>query len=115
FNQTGDGDTTAIFYAENIAGGANTITVSQAASAALRFAILEYSGVAKSGSLDVTAAAQGNSASPNSGNTTTTANGDLLLGVIMTSNPATFTAGSGYSVEEHAPAEPNTKLVAEDQ
>src|SRR5208283_3214485 len=115
FNQTGDGDTTAIFYAENIAGGANTITVSQAASAALRFAILEYSGVAKSGSLDVTAAAQGNSASPNSGNAVTTANGDLLLGVIMTSDSEAYTAGSGYKIEGNIPAEPNTKLIAEDQ
>jgi hypothetical protein len=114
FNQTGDGDTVGIFYAENIAGGANRLKVSDTSSATLRFEILEYSGVAKLGSLDVTAAAQGNSAFPNSGIATTTANGDLLLGAIMTSNPATFTAGFGYRIEERVPAEPDTKLIAED-
>src|SRR5208283_2279228 len=114
-NQTGDGDTAGIFYAENIAGGANTIQVSQTISATLRFAILEYSGVATSGSLDVAAAAQGNSSSPNSGNAVTTANGDLLLGAIMTSDVETYTAGSGYNIEERVPAVPNTKLIAEDQ
>jgi hypothetical protein len=112
-NQTGDGDTLAIFYAEDIKGGANTIEVSDTTSGTLRFAILEYSGVATSGSLNVAAAAQGSSASPNSGSATTTANGDLLLGAIMTSDAETFTAGSGYTTEESVPAEPNTKLIAE--
>ena len=114
-SQTGDGDTVAIYYAENIGGGANTIQVSDTDSATLRFAILEYSGVVTSGSLDVAAAAQGNSAFPNSGSVTTTANGDLLLGAIMTADAETFTAGSGYRIEESVPAEPNTKLIAEDQ
>ena len=114
-NQTGDGDAVAIFYAENIAAGVNTVTVSETIPATLRFAIMEYSGIATSGSLDVTAAAQGNSASPNSGNAVTTANGDLLLGVIMTSDAGAYTAGSGYKIEGNIPAEPNTKLIAEDQ
>jgi len=119
FNVTVDGpngDTLGIFYAENIAGGANTITVSDTISGTLRFAILEYSGVALANSMDGTAAtAQGISASPNSGNLTTTASGDLLLGAILTGNPTSFTAGSGYTVEEAVPAKPNTKLIAEDQ
>src|SRR5579862_5609852 len=83
-----NGDTFAIFYAQNIAGGANTVTVSDTTSATLRFAISEYSGVATSNSLDVTAAAQGTSTSPNSGTATTVANGELLLGAIMTANTA---------------------------
>src|ERR1019366_286446 len=115
FNETGDGNAFAIYYAENIAGGTNTIQVSDPALATLRFAILEYSGVVTSGSLDVAAAAQGNSAFPNSGSATTTANRDLLLGAIMTSDAGTFTAGSGYRIEGSVPAEPNTKLIAEDQ
>src|SRR5258708_20476984 len=77
--------------------------------------MLEYSGVATSNSLDATAVTQGNSTSPNSGSLSPTANGDLLLGAIVTQNPAAFTAGSGYTIEEFAPAEPNTKLIAEDQ
>jgi len=96
FNETVDGTTLGVFYAENIFGGPNTITVSDTISGTLRFAILEYSGVAIANSLDGAAiAAQGTSASPNSGNLTTTANGDLLLGEIWTANPANFTAGSG--------------------
>src|SRR3981081_3374135 len=54
---TPNGDTLAVFYAENIAGGANTITVSDTASATLRLAIFEYSGVSTANSLDVTVAA----------------------------------------------------------
>jgi len=116
FSETLDGNSFGIYYAENIGGGANTVMVSDTASATLRFAILEYSGVATSGSLDVVAATQGNSATPNSGVTaTTTANGDLLLGAIMTANPATFTAGTGFVIEESVPAEPGAKLIAEDE
>jgi Abnormal spindle-like microcephaly-assoc'd, ASPM-SPD-2-Hydin/IPT/TIG domain/Cep192 domain 4 len=114
-NQTSDGFTYAIFYAENILGGANTIRIGDSVSATLRVAILEYSGVATSKSLDAAATAQGSGASPGSGNAKTTANGDLLLGAIMTADQETFTAGAGYKIEESAPAEPGTKLVVEDQ
>ncbi|HEV2730185.1 MAG TPA: hypothetical protein VGV15_09140, partial [Terriglobales bacterium] len=79
-------NTLGIFYAENIKGGTNTITVSDTVSGILRFAIFEYSGVATANSLDVTTAAQGNSASANSGTVTTTASGDLLLGTVITFN-----------------------------
>ena len=114
-NQTSDGFTYAIFYAENISGGGNAIRIEDTILGTLRVAILEYSGVATSGSLDAAATAQGSSASPGSGNAKTTANGDLLLGEIMTADPETFTAGTGYKIEESAPAEPGTKLVVEDQ
>lgn len=115
FNMTVDSDTLGVFYAENIAGGANTITVSDTISTGtLRFAIFEYSGIASSNSLDGSAAAQGVSPAPNSGNVPTTANGDLVLGTILTANPATFTAGSGFLIEATAPAEPNSKVMVED-
>jgi len=112
---TPNGDSLAIFYAENIAGGANTVTVSDTISATLRFAILEYSGVATTNSLDMTASAQGTSTSPSSGSATTSANGDLLLSAILTGDSANFTAGTGFAIEEHVPAEPSTKLIVEDQ
>jgi IPT/TIG domain len=119
FNVTVDtpnGDTLGVFYAENIAAGANTVTVSDSISGnTLRFAILEYSGVATANSLDVTAVAQGVSTVANSGSATTTASGDLLFGAFLTSDPATFTAGSGYTIRDTVPAAPNTKLVTEDQ
>jgi len=113
---TPNGDTLGVFYAENIAGGANTVTVTDSINGStLRFAILEYLGVALANSLDVISTAQGTSATANSGNALTTAGGDLLLGAFLTGNPATFTAAAGYKVEEAVPASPNTKLAAEDQ
>ncbi len=119
FNVTTDtpnGDTLGVFYAENIAGGANTVTVTESINGnTLRFAILEYSGVALANSLDVASTGQGTSATANSGNALTTANGDLLLGAILTGNPATYTAATGYTIEDRVPASPNTKLASEDQ
>lgn len=114
FNGTAAGASLAIFYAENIKSGANTVRVAVSQSAALRIAILEYSGVATANSLDVTAAAQGTSTTPNSGPLTTTSNGELLLGAIMTANPATVTAGSGYTRRATVPANPNARLAVED-
>src|SRR4029077_20196339 len=118
FNQTLDGpngETLAIYYAENIAGGANTVTVSESISNnTLRFAILEYSGVATANSIDVTAAAQGSGTTLNSGPATTTVGGDLILGLVATADGLTFTAGTGYKIEAAVPAAPNSKLIAED-
>ena len=66
FNMTEDLDTMGIYYAESIAGGANTVTVSDTIAGTLRFAIMEYSGVAVTSSLDATAASEGTTISPNS-------------------------------------------------
>jgi hypothetical protein len=115
FNETVDGTTLGIFYAENITGGANTVTVSDTILGTMRFAILEYSGIALTNSLDTTATGQGTGTSPNSGNATTSSNGDLLLGAISAANAAIFTSGSGFTTEESVPAEPNSKLIAEDR
>ncbi len=110
-----NGDTLAIYYAENVKGGANTVTVSDTITGTLRFAILEYAGVATTNSLDGVAAAQGTSAATTSGTFITTANGDLLLGAIVSANESTFVAGSGYTISDAVPAAPNMKLIAESQ
>ncbi len=112
---TPNGHTLGIFYAENIAGGANAITVSDTISGTMRVSIVEYSGVAATNSLDVFAMAQGNGVSPNSGNATTTSSGDLLLGAISSSYSASFTAGNGFVIEGSVRAEPNTKLIVQDR
>jgi hypothetical protein len=109
------GESLAIYYAESIAGGANTVTVSQTVPATLRFAILEYSGIAATNALDRVAAAQGTSASPNSPSVTTTTSGDLLLAGILSVDSEVYTPGNGYTAEEAVPAEPNTKLLVEQQ
>ena len=114
-NETADGTTLAIFYAENIAAGANIVTVSDTiAGGTLRFALFEYSGVATTNSLDVTASAQGTGTTPNSGSVTTTASGDLVIGGISTAESSTFTAGSGFVIQERVPAA-STKLIVEDR
>jgi hypothetical protein len=115
FNMTMDAETIGIYYAEFVAGGPNTVTVSDTISGTLRFAIMEYSGVAVSGSLDATAVSEGISASPNSGNALPSLGGDLLLGEIVTADAETFTAGAGYKLEDFVPPAPNSKLVTEDQ
>jgi 5-hydroxyisourate hydrolase-like protein (transthyretin family) len=81
----------------------------------LRFAIAEYSGVALSSSLDGISSATATTSSPNSGNVTTTANGDLLLGAVATADSVTFTPASGYTARDFVPAPPGTKLITEDQ
>jgi hypothetical protein len=116
FNMTLDGETNAIYYAENIAGGANTVTVSDnLTGGSLRFSITEYSGVALSNSLDIATATEGTGTAAASPTVSTSWGGDLLLSEITTANIATFTAGSGYKIEDFVPAEPNTKLIGEDQ
>jgi len=112
---SGSAVTSAIYYAENVRGGANTVTVTMTVSGPLRFAILEYSGVATSSSLGAAIAATTTSTSPNSGNLTTTANGDLLLGDVATADSDTYTGGTGFTIRDVVPAAPSTKLVTEDQ
>ena len=112
----GINDTLGIYYAQNIAGGTNTVTVSNStSSASVRVAILEYAGIARSGALDVTRTSTLQNATPTSGNVTTTVNGDLLLGVFSTAEPGTFTAGSGYTIRETNDAAPSTRLMVEDR
>src|SRR5258708_31548552 len=115
YDVTVDGDTLGLFYAENVAGGANAVTVSATMQDNLRFVILEHSGVATANSLDATAAAQGTRTSPNNANSVTTANGDLLLGAVMPAAAANLTAGNAYITEASVPTEPGTRLMVEDQ
>jgi hypothetical protein len=115
-NDTVDGTTLALYYAENVTSGSNTVSVADSiAGATLRFAVMEYSGVSLVNSLDVTASSQGTSALPSSGTTTTTSAGELILGVVATANPQSVTAGRGFTLSDALPAAPNTKLVTEYQ
>jgi hypothetical protein len=113
FNNNTD-NTVALYYAENVSSGANTVTITMPAAATLRFSLFEYRGIAASNSLDGVHTASGTGVSPSSGTVTTTANGDLLIGVVSTGEVANFTPGSGFAVEGAVPALPGAKLVAED-
>ena len=112
----GTDDTLAIFYAENIAAGPNTVTVAVSTGpVSIRLAIFEYAGIARANALDVTATAAGSSASPSSGSATTTAAGDLVVGVFSTQSGRTFTAGSGSTIREAVSAAPSTNLMVQDR
>jgi len=115
-DETTDGTTLALFYSENIAGGSNTVTVSDSLpGGTLRFAILEYAGVASAGSFDVAAAGQGTSALAATGAVITSTGGELILGIVSSANGLTFGAGGDYAMQARVPAAPNTKLIVEDQ
>jgi Putative Ig domain/IPT/TIG domain/FG-GAP-like repeat len=108
-------NTVGVYYAENIAGGANTVTVALPSSATLRVSLLEYSGIATANSLDGAVWATGAGVSPTSGSLTTTSSGDLLLGVVSTVTNANVAAGAGFTIKESVPALPNAKVISEDQ
>ncbi len=84
----------SIYYAANILGGANSVTVTFSAAAAFPdVRILEYRGV---NAVDVTAGASGNSATSNSGAATTTAANELIFGANIVAT-TTKAAGSGFT------------------
>ena len=86
----------AIYYAKNIAGGANTVTVQfnrKASSPDVR--ILEYSGLNTSSPLDGRAAASGSGTVANSGSVTTTSGYELIFGA-GTTGGAFSAAGAGF-------------------
>ena len=91
---TGTGMRQSIYYAANIAGGTNTVTVTFSQAAAFPdVRILEYRGVT---ALDVTAGASGTSTSASSGAATTTSANELIFGADYVST-LTNAAGSGFT------------------
>jgi hypothetical protein len=102
----------AIYYANSIAAGTNTVMVTfDAAPSGPDVRILEYSGIATSNPVDVTAAWSGNS-SVSSTNTVTTTNAmDLLVGGNVEAG-ATIAPGANYAAREIT--SPNAN-IAEDR
>ena len=102
----------SIYYAKNIASAAanaNIVTVTFSAAAnAPDIRILEYSGLK---SLDVTAAAVGNSATSSSGTATTTSANEVL---VAANTVATLTTGPGAGFTSRIITSPDGDIV-EDQ
>ncbi|HXG19026.1 MAG TPA: LamG-like jellyroll fold domain-containing protein [Methylomirabilota bacterium] len=87
---SGTGLRQSIYYAKNIVGGGNTVTVTFSQPAVYPdIRILEYRGVT---TLDVTAGASGRGAAASSGSATTTAANELIFGA---NTVATSTTGPG--------------------
>ena len=93
----------AICYAAGIAGGTTTVTATFSGSAPyLRMAVHEYSGIATSNALDVTAKNTANGTTAANAITSTaamtTASGDLIFGAVMdTAGTTTIAAGTGFT------------------
>jgi uncharacterized protein YciI len=99
----------SIYYASNIIGGTNTVTVTFSQAATFPdIRILEYKGV---NTLDVTAGASGSSATANSGSATTTAANELIVGANMVFTLTTG-AGSGFTSRIITPTDGD---IAEDE
>jgi hypothetical protein len=87
----------SLYYAKNIVGGSNEVTVAFSPAAVFPdIRILEYSGLDPSSPLDVSAGASGNSTAASSGAVTTTAANELIFGAdtVFTGNK---TPGTGFN------------------
>lgn len=88
--------TQSIYYAENIAAGSNTVTVTfNTAVLYPDVRVVEYSGADTANPLDVTAAAAGSSLTSSSGPASTTSLNELIFGAGTTFN--TYYPGSGFT------------------
>jgi hypothetical protein len=93
----GTGLSQSIYYARNIRGGSNTVTVTfTKAAPAVDIRALEYSGLDPSNPLDVTAGAAGTGTTANSGGATTGSATELIVGGGMTAGGFTR-AGTGFT------------------
>ena len=101
--QSADGHQVHVFYAKNIAGGANTVTATFSATNNRPWlAVYEYSGLSATSPLDRTANAQGSGSAPSSGATATTVSANELVfaAVGLPANyKGTVAAGSGYVLQ----------------
>jgi|GEM_PF-3472893 hypothetical protein len=93
-----------IFYVENVKGGTTdtvTCTQSSGVSGTMAILILEYSGIATSGSLDQQnqTAGTNNTATLTGASITTTNANDLVIGGAGLGANTTFTAGTGYTLD----------------
>jgi len=87
-----------LYYAKNITGGADNITVTLSASKYMELHAYDYSGLDTSSPLDASATPRtGNSVTGTSGMLTTTNANDLLFGYFHSDSGVTNTAGSGFT------------------
>jgi hypothetical protein len=94
---SGSGLKQSTYYAKNIAGGTNTVTVTFSPAAAYPdVRILEYSGLDTSAPLDVAVGAAGTGTTANSGAASTTTADELIFGA-GTSGTTFSAAGSGFT------------------
>src|SRR5207244_3295210 len=99
-NQSG-GIVDQVWYAVNIKGGANTVTVTYSSIiSGGELMIHEYSGADTFAPLDVTASSTGNNTSPSSGPATTNFANELIFGHAVISGANSLFAGSTFNQRE---------------
>ncbi|HKU20929.1 MAG TPA: IPT/TIG domain-containing protein, partial [Terriglobales bacterium] len=109
---TASGARQSIYYAKNIKGGSNTVTVNFNQAATFPdVRVLEYAGADTTSPLDVTAAATGSSTTANSGSATTSAANELIFAA---DTIATGTPGPGAGFTARIITKPDSD-IAEDR
>jgi hypothetical protein len=97
-----------VWFAPARASGTDTVTINLSQAANVRLIIAEYSGFATTNPVDVTVVGgSGATASTavDSGALTTLTPGDLLFGHVITGHlNQTFTAGTGYTLQQTSPS-----------
>jgi len=89
-----------VYYAKNIKGGADTVTVNLSGTSAwLELYLSEYTGVNQTNPIDVQAGAAGSAGAVSSGNATTTAAGDIIYGSCV--GDWVCTAGTGFTARSN--------------
>jgi len=90
------GSRSRVYYAKNIKGGADTVTVNLSANSGwIELYLTEYSGVDPTNPIDAQAGASGNAGAISSGNATTTVASDVIYGYCV-ADYACLT-GSGFA------------------
>ncbi len=93
---TPGGALSQVYYAQNIKGGADTVTVTlTATSSYLEVYLSEYAGINPTNPIDAQAGASGTAGAVSSGNATTTAAGDIIYGFCV--GDWACTPGSGFA------------------
>jgi hypothetical protein len=90
------GTRSRVYYAKNIKGGTDTVTVHLSANSGwIELYLTEYTGVDQTNPIDAQAGASGSAGSVSSGNATTTAAGDVIYGYCVADWACTV--GSGFA------------------
>jgi hypothetical protein len=98
-----------VYYAANVAGGANTLTVTFNQAAPFpEIVVAEYSGINKTSPFDVGAAASGSSATTDSGAATTSAKNELI---VSSNYVASYTTGPGAGFTQRFITSPNGDIL----
>jgi len=112
----GGRDHVTIFYAANVSGGASFTASSSIPNVTSEsIGVYDYAGIATCGAFDQAASSTGSSASPNSGNATTTAANELYFGLAWNRASGTWAAGSGYTLRQTATSSGVESFASEDR